>query len=426
MKRSVKQIISIIPTILLAGAGYFFTKNFDLSINLGVLLVIVIGVTWVISLIFDIQNQKYKELEKSNVLKQNEISDLNNEINSLKKEMDKIRSSLTVSLGEDKKGNDLLFMALTQHPAEPLKITMLEKATNEHNNIIAALILGNIYEYGVKSNGKVLLKENAEEAFKIYEKICENDNYGVSDWLMGWFYQNKYIENAKGLSDDERYEKARKFYETSKNKGFPKAKNSLGNFIINNRAGFDSKKNIGAMIRYYSEADEQGDNYATLNYGHYYLKQFRASKDISFLEEAKSLYEKAAKMKSPEGYLKLAITNVEFYMRKKDIQYLEDAKESLINAVFYSSGQFAAAGYCILGTLTKQYPDIFKRDVTKKLPSNRFNNPIIECYVISYEIFLGLIASKKNISEENKRYFEALSSAFQNANIEFLKFPIGY
>lgn len=422
MKTSVKRIISIIPSILFAGVGYFFTHNFNLEINLGILIIIVASIFWVFILFWDAQRQKNKALEESNNSQKNVINDLNKEIESLKKEVEEIKSSYTVSPGEDKGGNDLLFMALTQHPAEPLKITMLEKATNEHNNLIAALILGNIYEYGVENDGHVLLKGDREKAFKIYNKICENDNYGVSDWMVGWYYQNNYVDDTKKLEEDERLERAKEFYENSKNKGFPKAKNSLGNFIKGSRVGYNYTRNIGLMIRYYSEADEQGDNYATLNYGHYYLEQFYSSKDIKSLEAASDLYEKTAKMKSPEGFVKLAIVNIEFFKSKNDIQYLNNAIENLINSFSYGTNQFAAAGYCILGTLMKQYPNVFKYDdVVKKIPSNRFNNPIIECYVIAYEIFLDLIAKGKTISEENKRYFKALSSAFQNANI---KFPI--
>lgn len=425
MKKSIKRILSIIPTSLFAGVGYFFTQNFNFEINLGISIIIITTIVWAFILIFDQQNENNKMLEKSNCSKQNELTDLNNEVESLKKEMEKIKSGHTVSPGEDKKGNDLLFMALTQHPAEPLKITLLEKATNEYNNIIAALILGNIYEYGVEKNGQVLLEGNIEKAFKVYDKVHENDNYGISDWMIGFYYENNYIDEAKKLNDDERYIKAKNFYEISKNKGFPKAKNSLGNFIKRGRAGYSFDKNSGLMIRYYSEADEQGDYYATINYGNYYLEQFRFSKNIKSLEAARDLYEKTAKMKSPEGYVKLAIVNIEFFRRRNDIQYLENAKKNLIGSFSYGTNQFAAAGYCILGALTKQYPKIFKKDVVEKLPSDRFSNPIIECYVIAYEIFLGLKANGKNITDENNRYFEALSSAFQNANIEFLRFPLG-
>lgn len=174
-------------------------------------------------------------------------------------------------LSDNEDGNNLLFMALTQDLAEPLRISLLEKSANKYNNILSALILGNIYEYGVEKDGIVLLNGDKEKAFEIYKSIEKFDDYGVSHWMIGWYYQNSFVAEAKKLGENKRLAKAREYFEISKKKGFPKAMNSLGNFIIYEHAGFNIKKDSGDMIAYYKAASEKGDNYATLNYGHYYL-----------------------------------------------------------------------------------------------------------------------------------------------------------
>lgn len=212
-------------------------------------------------------------------------------------------------------GNNLLFMALTQDLAEPLRVSLLEKSANKYNNIVSALILANLYEYGVEKDGVVLLNGDKEKAFEVYKALEDYDEYGVSHWMLGWYYQNNFVAEAKRLNDNERLNKAREYFETSKDKGFPKAMNSLGNFIIYGHAGFDKKKDSGDMIAYYKAASEKGDNYATLNYGHYYLREYGLNKSMESLEKAEELYIKATEMKSPEGFVKLGVVKIEKYKK---------------------------------------------------------------------------------------------------------------
>lgn len=425
MKRLTKRIVTAIVAGVIGAASAYCSKEYNLSFNLGLTIIIATVIFEVLAIIIDTQNEKIEVKGEEIVKLEDKNACLKREVSKLKRDIEKLKSSYTVSPGEDKMGNNLLFMALTQDPAEPLKITMLEKAANDYRNIIAALILGNIYWHGIEKGGKILLEGDKEKAFQVYESISRYDNYGVSDWIIGWYYQNNYIDDSKKYSDEDRYKKAREYYTISKDKGFPKAKNSLGNFIINDRAGFDSVVDSGEMFTLYREASKEGDNYATLNYGHYFLREYQSKHDIRALEAAKEQYSNASKMKSPEGYVKLVMVNIEFHKETNDIKYLEESKKDLIDLFSCGANQFVATGYCILGTLLKQHPKFFEEIVTK-LPSNKFKNPIIECYVIAYEIFLDLITNKKPISEENKRYYEALSEAFQNANIDFLKYPPGY
>ena len=277
----------------------------------------------------------------------------------LKEQNKKLSVKSSDIMSDSVDGNNLLFMALTQDIAEPLKVSLLEKSANEYNNIISALILANLYDYGVEKDGVILISGDKEKAFKVYKAMEEYDEYGVSHWMLGWYYQNNLVNESKLLNDNERLTVAKKYYEVSKNKGFPKAMNSLGNFIMFGYAGFDKNKDSGDMIAYYKAASEKGDNYATLNYGHYYLREYNLNKRIESLKKAEELYKKATEMKSPEGFVKLGVVKIEEYNKTNEVSCLIEAKKCFISLFQFGSNQFSAAGYFMLGNLLNQHPDIF-------------------------------------------------------------------
>lgn len=337
----------------------------------------------------------------------------------LKKEIGVLNKKIIAQLEgfcpNDAKVDNLLLMALTQDIAEPLKISMLEKSAKENCNIISALILGNIYEYGIEKNGMILIEADREKAFELYKSIAKYDNYGVSHWMIGWYFQNNFVNEAKALSYEKRIEKAREYYEISKENGFPKALNSLGNFIIKGYADFDPEKDKVDMLTFYKKASEQGDNYAMLNYGHFFFREYFSCNKISSLEKAKEIYIKATDMKSPEAYVKLGIVYMEYYKIKDERKYLIEAQNNFLSSLIYGNNQFAAVGYYKLGYLVNEYSSALDiTEIQKKISCKRFADLTIECYVKSYEIFLDLISKGKIISDENKKIFNLLSYSFKN------------
>ena len=351
---------------------------------------------------------------------------LEDEVEILKKKLNEENSNV---LDEFKDGNNLLFMALTQDFAEPLRVSLLEKSAMEYKNLISALILGNIYGCGIEKDGVTLLDEDKEKAFEIYKAIEPYDNYGVSQWLLGWYYQNSYVEEAKKLDDNKRLMEAKIYYENSMQMGFPKAMNSLGNFIFYGYAGFDSKKDSDKMISYYTKASEKGDTYALLNCGHYFLREYAHDKNLASLEKAEELYMKATEMKSPESFVKLGVVKLEKYKITHDRKCFEAAAENFIASLSFGTNQFVAAGYFMLGNLLKQYMSFLNEEVIREVVfSNKlkFSNLIIECYVKSYEIFLSLTDKKKILSGENRKIFNLLLDSFQKLEIDPLNLTSGY
>lgn len=70
MKRSVIRLLTIIPTLVIAFAGFFFTTNIDIRINVGISIIIIMGIIWAIVIVIGERNEKIKntinELQKLN------------------------------------------------------------------------------------------------------------------------------------------------------------------------------------------------------------------------------------------------------------------------------------------------------------------------------------------------------------------------
>lgn len=243
---------------------------------------------------------------------------------------------------EKDKGNHLFLMALSQSLYEPLKIDLLEKAVVEHNNVLSALVLANLYNSGMEYNGKQVLFKSSEKAAEIYTKISEYDPYGVCDWELGWFYENQLIDAAKSLPLSECLIIAREYYEKSAEKGYAKAYNSLGKF---------THYGLGGMIRsftkameYYIKAASLGDIYAIMNCGLTSMDRFYddpTRKDS--LDEAEQYFISAALYNNNEGLLQLGI----IYEIKinDDVNNLNKAKEYYIKSVLAVENQYSATAF---------------------------------------------------------------------------------
>lgn len=418
MEPIVKIIRSVIPTIIIGIAGYFFTKEYDFSLNLGLIFIIVLAVLWIFSIVIvTLRNQK-EILQKEN--------------NDKQKEIDKLNDLISPENRNRLEGMTLLFMALTQHPAEPLKISMLERAV-EKENLIAGLILANIYEYGIEKNGEILLEENVEKAFSMYSKVSQFDSYGICNWMIGAYFQNDRIEEAHKHNENKRLEIAKQYFEKSLEKNFPKAYNSLGGLISGEKLGYDRIIDREKMEGYFRKASELGDNYGKINLGNYLLDTYYLTYQANNKEEdllkhlvsAKKQFEDAATMNSPEAFVKLGMIYLEMYNFNRSQECVLNAQKQFERSISFGRNQFAGAGYFLIGNLLKRYPELADSNSLKSIITfDRFNDLTIECFVRSYEIFNDLLLEGKAVNGENRRYFKVLSSTFKDIEIDPLKYQL--
>lgn len=102
----------------------------------------------------------------------------------------------------ESKANTYFALSLVQNYYEPLRIEYLKEAANE-KHVIASLILGNLYETGLTYNNREILPQNIDEAQKLYKQIKNNDYFGVSEWLLGWFCENRLTTDSTKKTVDE-------------------------------------------------------------------------------------------------------------------------------------------------------------------------------------------------------------------------------
>lgn len=316
------------------------------------------------------------------------------------------------NLLDDDVGNRLFLLSLGQNLYEPLKITLLKKATYEHKNVLAALYLGNLYAAGLKKDDIVYIEKDYDEAAKAYNHVRNEDKYGVTDWLLGWFYQKNLITDAKKNDTKKNIEIAKNYYEKSKEKKYPKAYNSLGNFAHYGYAGYTKDDDITAINNYKIAAD-LNENYAILNCGHYYNKKYKLTGDLNFLNQALDYYKKSAELNSPEGLLKVA----ESYeiLLDDDISLLNEVKNSYIKCMLSGANKFAIIAYCQLGNLISKYIHLQNDDdIINSLAPMKTNNLTIECLLKSYELFLKIIAEEKLSESEKAKYLEIFTNSISD------------
>lgn len=357
---------------------------------------------------------RLKEREKYDC----KISVLKKEINdncSLIQELNE-RIYAYKNLDNDANGNNLLYMALTQDPAEPLKISLLEKSAHEFKNSMAAIILAYIYRYGLEKNGVVVIEKNLEKSFELYNEFSSLDISGVCAWQVGWHYQQKALAiKSDSKEREELFSKARTCFELSRTKGFPKAENSIANLIRGSKAGFDYLRDIATMLSLYENASQKGDYYATLNSAHFYYDEYNRSKDIHALICAKERYKIAESMNAPEGALHVGMVNLELNKIKEERAILEEAVTSICACIMCGENEFSAVAYCLLGNLISRYPEFTKTTAVSKIVSDTpHHKACVECYERGYRIFIGLMEQGKVISDSGMKYFNLLTKSFEN------------
>lgn len=227
-------------------------------------------------------------------------------------------------------GDMLLLMSLSQNLYVPLKITLLKQAVTEHKNLMAALLLANLYSSGIEHEGRCVLKHDPEEAARIYDSMSQYDPYGVCEWQLGWYYEKAIIDAAKTLQEDERLKRAKIYYDLSADKGYAKAFNSLGNFTHYGWGGLS--KDFPDAIGYYKQAANKGDIYGVMNCGLTCLTQYSMdNSQTDLLNQAHDYFEKAAQYGDIEGILQLGI--IYEIKGKNDSSNLDKAKLYYLQAL---------------------------------------------------------------------------------------------
>lgn len=311
-------------------------------------------------------------------------------------------------------GDRLFLMALSQSLYEPLKIGLLEKAVVEHNNVLSAIVLANLYYSGVEQNGKQILRKSSEKAADIYTTISKYDSFGVCEWELGWFYENQLIDAAKALSRSECLNIAREYYEKSAKKGFAKAYNSLGKFIHYGFGGME--KSFTKAIEYYIKAANLGDIYGIMNCGLTSMdRYYDDSTRKEALDEAEKYFINAALYNNNEGLLQLGVIHE---IKIADArEHLNKAKEYYIKAFLVVENQYSATAYYKLGKLINNNEVLKKdEDIIAALGKRRYQDLAIECFTRSYEIFQTLDLKCERLDGKYRECYMELVDIFKNIN----------
>lgn len=392
----------IFIVIIEAMAAYFITKLFNISslisINIGYLIGVIIIL---LSIFFFIMQYVLKVIEESkeNKEKVQKLSARISNMNQIKLDM------------QSNKGDRLLLMSLSKSIYEPLKISLLEKAV-ENNNVLAALMLANLYYSGIKHEGKCVLPRSPEKAAEIYIKIKEHDVYGVSEWELGWFYENNLIEDAKNLSESERLKKARKYYEESVYKGYAKAHNSIGKFLYRGWGGLN--RSFTEAMENYRTAAKNDDVYGIMNCGLISMdKYYENSKEKAFLEEAEKYFIHAASYNDAEGLLQLGIV---YEIKIQDnIKYLNNAKKYYLKVATIAKNQYSATAYYRLGKLLNNHSDLQRdTDIINVFNNIKHQDLAIECFTRAYNIFQSLDLNGDRLDGKYRECFDNLIQVFKN------------
>ena len=399
-----KQIIEIVGMFFSAVLSAILTNIFlpmSIAILVGVILFLVILLLFVVGY----YKKKCEDIKKEkNILEYNvkELEEKNKKLIMHNKEL----QNLSI---ESTRGNRFFLMAISQDLSNPLFTGILEKAVFEDNNVLAGYLLGNIYYSGLEHNGKIILKCDYDKAAKVYQTINENDKYGVSDWMLGWLYQFNLINDAHANADDENMNIARRYYESSKGKGYPKAFNSLANLMINKRAGFDASNEIDA-ISLYHEAAKLEDNYALLNCGHYYKNQ-KNNYDVAL-----KYYLQSAKLNCPEGcvnvgeiYEIISSTDNDISNKKKNIteacrNYISCIKLGESFSPNNQKNKFVAKAYYKLGNIINSIEVLDDRGIHSFFEKMNTRDISPHCLSNAYSILSSIIDSLP--TDGNEEFFE--------------------
>ena len=378
------EIINIIFTVLLTGISVLvcFVENNTSNLLLLAIILISIMMLWIFLI--------------SKISLKKQLDEKSNKLNS-------ILNEISIDAKSDNAGNRLFLMSLTQDIAEPLRIEYLKTALDEYNNVLAGLLLGNIYSNMVERNGEIVFKADWDKAAEVYEKLKDYDNYGVSQWMLGWCYQNRFIKSAKKMKPEESMAKALEFYQESEKCNFPKAYNSIANLMQINAV---PKGNENRMIHYYEKASELNDIYGTINSGIVYFKKYKISKTQDDFDDTEEYFLKAIKYESPNSYLYLSQLYIEYFNNTNNQEILKKAIPLLLKLIKYGANQLTAAAFVVLGQQIKDHRFLINDEIRNLFPEKNDSELPLEFVLKAKSIFEYLEANDKMISEENRKYYD--------------------
>lgn len=311
----------------------------------------------------------------------------------------------------DDKGTRLMLMALCQKNTEPLKYKLLNESIYEYNNLMAAILLANAYKTGVKNNDHIIISPDVEKAYNIYVYIESFDILGISDWELGWIFENDIIELSHKMSESERKETACEYYKKSASKGFAKAYNSLGKFYYKGWGGLDY--NYHEAEKNYSKAADLNDVYAIMNYGLLSMRRYYDHNQEKDLLEAEKYFKKAIQYDNSEGYLQLGIINE--IRIEQDTKYRQDAVYNYLKSINTVENQYSATAYFKLGKLINKYVDLTKdKDIISTFDTINPENLSIECFKRSYDIFHRIEEENGRLDGDYIGYYDELKDHFYN------------
>lgn len=304
-----------------------------------------------------------------------------------------------------------MLMALCQNYTEPLKYKLLNEAVFEYKNLMAALLLANTYKSGVIKDNHCIITPDIKKAYNIYIYIEPLDRLGISDWELGWMYENDLLEATHSMSESDRKNTACEYYKKSAIKGFAKAYNSLGKFYYKGWGGLDY--NYHEAERNYSRAAELDDVYAIMNYGLLSMRRYYDHKQEKDLLEAEFYFIKAIRYDNAEGYLQLGILNE--IRSEYDIKYLQAAKENYLKAINTVENQYSATAYLKLGKLINRFNTLKNdKEIIKVLGVTIPEDLSIECFNRSYDTFHKIEEENGRLDGDYIGYYDEIKGHFHS------------
>ncbi len=295
-------------------------------------------------------------------------------------------------------------MAISQPMCKPLQIELLKQAVN-NRNVYAALLLGSIYQVGAKENGKVVIEKDLDKAIAVYRFIQDYDATGVSDWLIGWFYEKALFTEAQGLDENERLNIAKEYYLKSECKKYPKALNSLGKFCYYGWGGY--RKDRLEALKFYKDAADGGDVFGCMNCGHTEMKFYYETGDREHLYNARKYFEMAAQYNNAEGWAQLGVTY-------EECDEFSIAKDCYIKCTMFGVNPYSATGYYRLGCLINNLKISNKdADVQKAVGCSNDANFSVECFKMAYEMYQESIRDGQSIFGLYRTCYLKLIDAFE-------------
>lgn len=396
-------VFAILDLIVTFVFTFFFELNVVVKINLKWIVICVMIFLILPFFIIELILNKNKLIHSKN----DRITELESDITMLKKELNTVDADI---IGSDE--DRMLLMSLRQPIFEPLKLSLLRKAT-ANNHVLSALILSNLYYSGIEYKNVCVLKRDIEESAKIYLNIEPYDKYGVSDWMLGWYYENNSIDDAKSMTKEKRLETAKEYYLMSADKGYPKAFNSIGKFLYYGMGGL--KRDYAGAIQNYKKAADNGDVYGIMNCGLASLKHYYQDEtDEASLDDAERYFSTAAEYNNSEGLLQLGVI-YEIRM-SKDAKNLGIAKQYYIKAMLNVENQYSATAYYRLGKLINRNKSLSNdEEIVKALGKRQYYDLAIECIARAYRIYQTIQQNADDrLDYEYLKNFDELMKVFKN------------